>query len=182
MFEGEKGHSTAPPSIVWRGYVHPLPVIAVLVLIVNDHALKATALWPLLSGKLSDLAGLFFFPLLVCALLHALSVLLAGVGGRRPPEHPSPTLLLGICGATALAFAAIQVSPGAAAGYAHVVGVLAELVDPLWSARATHTMDPTDLLALPATWLAWRHGRRFTGRRSQKKSDRALNTPLALRV
>jgi hypothetical protein len=55
---------------------HPLPLATVLLLAVNDHLLKAR--WPgLLTGKLSDFAGLFFFPLLL-PLPPALSVLATG--------------------------------------------------------------------------------------------------------
>ncbi len=49
--------------------VHPLPIGAALVLLLNDHVLKAVQ-WPSASvaGKLSDLAGLFLFPILATAL------------------------------------------------------------------------------------------------------------------
>lgn len=49
--------------------VHPLPIGAAAVLVVNDHLLKAAA-WPsaAVAGKLSDLAGLFLFPILATAL------------------------------------------------------------------------------------------------------------------
>jgi hypothetical protein len=44
------------------GLLHPYPLVAILVLIVNDHWLKG--LWPgPVTGKLSDMAGLAFFPL-----------------------------------------------------------------------------------------------------------------------
>jgi hypothetical protein len=55
-----------------------LPLFAVAVLIVNDHVLKHR--FPgLVTGKLSDFAGLFFFPLL---LVDAIGLL----GVRRAPR------------------------------------------------------------------------------------------------
>ncbi len=48
--------------------VHPLSLTAIAVLVLNDHALKAThpSWW---TGKLSDFAGLFFFPFLITLLV-----------------------------------------------------------------------------------------------------------------
>ena len=54
----------------WLGihfFVHPIPASAVAVLIINDHYLKAH--YPgWITGKLSDFAGIFFFPLFLCAV------------------------------------------------------------------------------------------------------------------
>ena len=59
---------------------HPLPIAAVLVLTLNDHVLKGSGLLPgWLTGKLSDFAGLFFFPLLLAALARG-AARLAGRG------------------------------------------------------------------------------------------------------
>lgn len=45
---------------------HPLTVLAIAVLVLNDHVFKAlTPSW--LTGKLSDFAGLFFFPFVLAA-------------------------------------------------------------------------------------------------------------------
>lgn len=65
--------------------VHPLPIAAAVVLVVNDQLLKAAA-WPsaAVAGKLSDLAGLFLFPILATALtarrLATAWVIATGVG------------------------------------------------------------------------------------------------------
>jgi hypothetical protein len=65
--------------------VHPLPIAAAVVLVVNDHLLKAAA-WPsaAVAGKLSDLAGLFLLPILLTALtgrrLATAWVITTGVG------------------------------------------------------------------------------------------------------
>jgi hypothetical protein len=48
---------------------HPVPLLAVLLLAVNDHLLKGSGVLPgTVTGKLSDFAGLFFFPLLLAAV------------------------------------------------------------------------------------------------------------------
>lgn len=72
----------------------PAPCAALLLLVVNDHLLKGASLLPApLTGKLSDLAGLFFFPILLRASLAI------------PPRIA--------CIATGLAFAAIKLDPAA---------------------------------------------------------------------
>lgn len=50
-------------------FVHPLPLIAVVVTAVNDHYLKY-AHPSFLTGKISDFAGIFFFPIFLCALFN----------------------------------------------------------------------------------------------------------------
>lgn len=64
--------------------LHPLPLAAAALLLLNDHLLKPAA-WPsaAVAGKLSDLCGLFVFPVLMTALtgrrLAALWVIATGV-------------------------------------------------------------------------------------------------------
>jgi hypothetical protein len=49
--------------------------------VVNDHVLKGSGLLPAaVTGKLSDVAGLFFFPVLCASLVRALR----GLAGRCP--------------------------------------------------------------------------------------------------
>ncbi|MBN2007155.1 MAG: hypothetical protein JXA21_27640, partial [Anaerolineae bacterium] len=50
-----------------RGLTHPLCWLAVGLLLLNDHVLKRAAP-SALTGKLSDFAGLFFFPFLAAAV------------------------------------------------------------------------------------------------------------------
>jgi hypothetical protein len=46
------------------GLLHPIVLLAIGILLINDHVLKSA--WPgAVTGKLSDIAGLVFFPLLV---------------------------------------------------------------------------------------------------------------------
>lgn len=138
--------------------LHPVSLAAIALLVVNDHVLKAA--WPgLVTGKLSDVAGMIFFPLLLAAVAQQVR---PGLPLRRT-VHVSAVL-------TALVFAAIKVWP--LAGDAYRVG-LAGLQWPfraLWALVHGHglpslapvmlTRDATDLVAIPAVliavWLAHR--------------------------
>jgi len=122
---------------------HPLPLAAVLALVVNDHVLKGSGLLPAaVTGKLSDVAGLFFFPVLCASLVRALR----GLAGRC--DGDGMVRALGSIAITGSVFAALKLSPS----FNAVAGRL-------WG---HNTLDPTDLLALPSLGLAWlwlRHGR-----------------------
>lgn len=110
-----------------RELLHPLPLAAVLVLVVNDHLLKGNGLLPeAITGKLSDVAGLFFFP---CLLV---------VASRALVRRASPTVAVVLTG---LVFAAVKTCPAVNAIVAQTWG---EMV-----------MDPTDLLTLPVLGLSW---------------------------
>ncbi|MDP2306962.1 MAG: hypothetical protein Q8P18_13135 [Pseudomonadota bacterium] len=139
------------------GLTHPLALGAMLVLAANDHWGKAA--WPgVVTGKLSDVAGLVFFPL----LLQALWELGGGAVRRR--------VLVVCCVVTALGFVAVKIWPPAHALYEHGLGLLQW---PYWAARAALTgastppwtpvslaADPTDLIAIPAVLGALWAGRR----------------------
>lgn len=110
---------------------HPLWVGSLLLLLVNDHALKGAGLLPdLITGKLSDLAGLIVAPALLASLLPA------GRTGRLAAH-------LAVGGV----FAGLQLAPGFAAGWD---AALAAVGVP-W----TTVSDPTDLIALPALLASW---------------------------
>ena len=117
-------------------FVHPVPLSAVALMAVNDHYLKYEyANW--WTGKLSDFAGVFFFPLFLTA------VILLGVR-RWQMREVLPYAIL----ATDIGFAAIKIWP-AAARIAEVflgsVGFPSRIIS-----------DPTDLWALtmnPLTYL-----------------------------
>ncbi|MEZ4310901.1 MAG: hypothetical protein R3F14_22905 [Polyangiaceae bacterium] len=116
--------------------VHPLPLAAVGVLVLNDHFLKGSGLLPgAVTGKLSDFAGLFFFPLLLAAAARGLSRWTRGedIESRRPLAAAAAVV-------TALGFAAVKLVPQANA-----------LVAAVWG---TMVMDPTDLVAVPMVGLA----------------------------
>ena len=112
-----------------RTFLRPWTVAAVAVLVLNDHVLKGANVLPaLVTGKLSDLAGLFFFPILLSCLAERL------FGARRGLDALC-------CVATATLFSVLKTSPAAS----------------LWATRVWGEVvcDPTDLLALPSVVAAY---------------------------
>lgn len=137
-----------------RTFTRPLPLLATLLLVVNDHALKGAALLPTwLTGKLSDVAGLFLFPI----LLVGLATQLLGARGRT-----TRTAALAV-GVTGLAFGAVKLSPAAC--------------DWLSAHFATTTYDPTDLAALPSLALAYVYMIRTSRRSSGAGSGATAPSP-----
>lgn len=150
--------------------LHPIVTAAVLVLVVNDHVLKA-ALPGLLTGKASDFAGLLFFPLLLVA---AWEVSIASIGRWHGPRL-RPLAMATI--ATGLAFVAVKTSAAGSSQFAHLLGSLQWL-----GASAAHLVvggpqplqvpvsvahDPTDLVALASLVVAFGIGLRRVGRTDQ---------------
>jgi len=132
--------------------LHPAVLLAVTALMLNDHLLKG--LHPgLLTGKLSDVAGLVFFPVLLQGLWElALSVL------RRPWRRSDRVLLVSTV-LTGSAFACAKLTATGAELYRHLFGAVRGLPSALLALVegdlsrlpvATLTRDPTDVLALPA--------------------------------
>ncbi|WP_245814632.1 hypothetical protein [Cystobacter ferrugineus] len=175
---------TAPapgPSRPFPGsaMLHPLVLGAVAVLIINDHVLKAR--WPSWwTGKLSDVAGLAMFPLLLQALWEHVSA-----RGERS-FRPSRTVLVGCVLVTGLCFSAIKLWPLAGAGWQWGLGVLQWpflLLQALLSGRpsppvlpAAHTLDVTDLLTLPALLVSLKLGWRRCGTEAQRWCSRSSFT------
>lgn len=146
--------------------LHPLTLGAVMLLILNDHVFKAS--WPSWwTGKLSDVAGLAFFPLLLQALWeHA-----AWLATRS--FRPSRGVLLACVLLTGACFAATKLSPFAGSLWQWALGGMQWPVHALRAMTAgdelpavmptAHTVDPTDLLTLPALLAALGVGWRRTG-------------------
>jgi hypothetical protein len=136
----------AAPALPIGEAMHPVTLLLVAVLVVNDWVLKAR--WPgAVTGKLSDIAGLGFAPVVFTAgiglVLHAAMRL----GARIDPSLSARRLALA-CAATALVFAAIKVVAPVRALFVAAIGHGAA-VDPDW----------TDLLCLPCVLVAWWIGR-----------------------
>lgn len=130
------------------GLLHPVALTAIAVLVINDHILKdAYPSW--LTGKLSDVAGLIFFPLLVAALLAPLA---------RLARIDRDRLITACVIATGIGFSAIKLWEPATVVCEHVLGALQLSPGPVQIVR-----DPTDLLALAA--LAFPLSRRADTRR-----------------
>jgi hypothetical protein len=92
-------------------FIHPIPLLAVAVLILNDHFLKAHfGSW--LTGKLSDWMGLFFTPLFLCAVAGlALTVIFKFL--ERPVPQVSWAVFFALVFFTDVVFIAVKVSPAA---------------------------------------------------------------------
>ncbi|WP_432932755.1 hypothetical protein ACQPZZ_15820 [Microbispora sp. CA-135349] len=146
-------------AAAWLG--HPATLAAIAVLLVNDHLLKR--LWPgVVTGKLSDVAGMLVAPPLV-ALAAALPSALAATLAVRRPAAPAPgsasrgaavapgeagrrTALAAIA-LTGAVFALVKTTPFGARAAAEAWS--------LFTPSAGVVMDPADLVALPALGLAW---------------------------
>lgn len=119
---------------------HPAVLAAVVVVAVNDHLLKGSGLLPgAVTGKLSDVAGLFFFPVLVAALL----ALLVGLLRRHATLDEAQTsrwLVDTAVIATAAGFTAVN-----------IVEPVNAFAEQFWG---VFTMDPTDLYCLPMVVVA----------------------------
>ncbi|GAA3221810.1 hypothetical protein ACFO1B_16210 [Dactylosporangium siamense] len=119
-------------ALAWM--THPVTVGAVVVLLVNDHLLKAA--YPgAVTGKLSDVAGLVFAPALVAAVLCLLV-----------PRVPAGLAAVAGLAGVGLAFTWVKATT-AGAGFASAAW---SLVRP-----STVLADGTDLVALPALAVAW---------------------------
>ena len=78
-----------------EGLLHPVPLLAIGLLVLNDHVLK-DAFHNAVTGKLSDFAGMAFFPLLLQGLWEGAQSLL------RRSWQPSRRALWICAAATAL--------------------------------------------------------------------------------
>jgi len=130
------------------------PLFAATVLALNDHVLKVEfASW--WTGKLSDVAGLFYFPLFLTASVR---LLIGIMRWALPPKRPfvvPPLRRMHLAMAallTGAVFVAINTSPITMGRYNAVLS----LVVP-----SRGTVDTTDLLALPALVLSYWWGQRF---------------------
>jgi hypothetical protein len=122
---------------------HPVTLVALVALVVNDWVLKPGPAPVWLVGKLSDVAGLIAAPLVATAALDAALWLAARAGlARRVDFSLGPGRLVAAAAACGAAFAAVKLSPTAARALEHATG---------WVGLDWHVVsDTTDLLALPA--------------------------------
>ncbi|MBU1431645.1 hypothetical protein KKF91_13965 [Myxococcota bacterium] len=120
-----------------QALLHPAWWLALLLLILNDHVFKGAHVLPsALTGKLSDLAGLFVAPALLAALL----------GVRSSRGWRASHVAVGVV------FAAINLSRGFADAFSALIPWR------IW-------VDPTDLIALPMLWLSAHHLGAWSSRR-----------------
>lgn len=136
------------------GLLHPVALGAIALLILNDHFLKK-AFPGFVTGKLSDVAGLVFFPLLVLAAWEVVTWLR---GRQRLADRR--VLAAAVIG-TAVVFSSMKLLPAANEFGSVALGALQWLAGLLPMPRPVPiALDPSDLIALPALLLAYAIGAR----------------------
>lgn len=114
---------------------NPATIVSIALLLINDHVLKILAP-SFLTGKLSDFAGLFFFPFLLAMLLSAFRLSTCRAGGIA-------------FASTAIWFTLVKTSTLG-------ITLTQELFRPLLGYVLSIVLDPTDLIALIVLIPAWR--------------------------
>lgn len=153
------------PLTPGRAYLHPLPLLATVVLVANDYFLKGHWISPV-TGKLSDITGLFILPLV---LIGVFEVVLFSLG--RSWAVGTRGLAISVA-AVGIVFSAVKVSPSIASSYGdwvsalwhpfYVVGSHIPVLRATGSPNIRIVSDWSDLMALPMLLLTWYHGRRLT--------------------
>ncbi|MDI9917510.1 hypothetical protein [Rhodococcus sp. IEGM 1379] len=132
--------------------LRPLVLISVAVVLINDHVLK-DAFGNALTGKLSDIAGVFLFPILLLSVLEVARRTLVGTAA-----------IAWSVAVTGIGFAAVKLIPVVGDAYEDTIGFLR------WTARGFSGdfapilvyRDPSDLWVLPiliASYLVITHSR-----------------------
>jgi hypothetical protein len=142
----------------------PLPLVALAALVVNDWLLKGSSAPEWLTGKLSDVAGLFVFPLIATAAFDLVLYAIARAG--VPVDFTLRRWKLAATIAfTVVVFGAMKIFPDAAAWVARALGAV--------FGRARVEVDPTDLGALVVLAGTWWYGRRTIARGSYGRVELA---------
>jgi hypothetical protein len=154
------------PALPLGEAVHPVTLAAVVLLLVNDWVLKPrlghAPAAGLVTGKLSDLAGLVFAPVVLSAAVGLVLHATARLGARVDPSL-SRRRLIGCVVATGAVFATVKLDPAAARALATLISGIPGIsgisgISGLGRSAAI-VADRTDLLCLPALGLAWWIGR-----------------------
>lgn len=133
-----------------RYFIHPIPLAAVALLVLNDRYLKyAYPSW--VTGKISDFAGVFFMPLFICAVVQSFE---GSVKERKAGEpHLNRKYLIGTIIAVDLFFIALKLWPDFMLAYTAIyswVGIKVGVVQ-----------DPWDLLALSMNFATYFFARKY---------------------
>lgn len=143
------------PGLPANELLAPLPLIALALLGVNDWILKPSAAPEWLTGKLSDFAGLFAFPLVATAAFD-LVLWLAWRAGARVDFTLRRWKLAAAIALEAAGFAVLKLWPAGSDALVRVMHAVAP--------RAEVYMDATDLVAFVVLPLTWWYGRRVIAR------------------
>lgn len=153
------------------GLLDPVVIASLALLIANDHVFKALARgtpWSVVTGKVSDVAGLVFLPVLIVAALEVLAT------WRGRYRGPSPRQAVVVAVVVAVLFTGMKTSDVVGEAYAWTLGalqwpfraLLATLRDvavPAWQPVA-HVVDPTDVVGVVGVgvvvWQTRRRARR----------------------
>jgi hypothetical protein len=151
--------------------LHPVSLLALGVLVLNDHALKAA--YPgLITGKLSDVAGVVLLPLVLVAGWELIGAALGRASGPHARVLALAILLTGV------GFTLVKVAPPVAMAFGWLLGavqwpvailaaVAGGLPVVLAPSAAPIVVDPGDLVALPALaiaiWIGAARVRRASG-------------------
>ncbi len=135
---------------------HPLMLFSVFMLLINDHVLKIHAP-SAVTGKISDFAGLFFFPVLLSAILHFIF---------KAFHFQSRYLALISFSFTAISFSLIKTMP-----------LFNNFAESLFSIQII--LDPVDLMALIVLYPSWKLRQRV-GSQKEVKSHKLSYMMLCL--
>jgi hypothetical protein len=162
------------------GLLHPLVLLALALLVLNDHVFKAAAAgsrWSTVTGKLSDVCGVFFLPVLLVAGLELAAALRDRLRRTGPVSDrvlgARPTFFVALF--VAVFFALMKTVPAVGALYAHALGALQWPVLALAAAASgeavpglrpvRHVLDASDVVAVPfafvVVWLQRQRAARF---------------------
>jgi hypothetical protein len=148
---------TGPRPRPGDSLLHPVPLAAIGLLLVNDHLLKTA--WPgAFTGKLSDVAGLVLFPLVLVAAWE-----LARAALGRPGTAGLWASVVAVA-STGVVFSLIKLDPTGAHLYrvglgmvqwpfAAAMAMLTAQPIPALGRVVSFVADPSDLVALPALVL-----------------------------
>jgi hypothetical protein len=139
--------------------LHPGSICALVLLVANDHLFKGSDMPKVLTGKLSDVAGLVLLPLVLTASWEW------AAEASRKVSASSRIRAVGVATViSVIAFTALQVSSVASGIYARMLGLLQwvpgaglALIEGQRSPPVPvpqHVGDPGDLITLPACLLA----------------------------
>jgi hypothetical protein len=178
--DGCRSDATAPADpptgrVPGQLLLHPGALVAIGVIAVNDHVLKPW-LGNTVTGKLSDVAGLFVFPLVVLATLEWVRWAIRRVPvatrrqevgearrhDRRASSNQEAVVAVGV---TAGGFAAVKLLPVVGTAYVTAIGGVRWVGESAVSLMAGEgvaslasihlTRDPSDLVALPVLLVSY---------------------------